>query len=345
MADDEHDHIDINTLDAIKAPALPIPDDTMMIPQDHSSDESTLSMEELQNNPILASSNQIGRYVDLGILGEGGMGEVRKVRDEILNRNLAMKIVHPSMLLNSKALTRFFEEAQIGAQLQHPNIIPVHEFGELPDGRLYFTMKEIKGTEFSKCIREVHEASTEDTWIESNSGYTFRQLIQTFHKVCETIAYAHSVDVIHRDLKPENIMLGDFGEVLVVDWGIAKVLNKNTDDSDVQEHEVQVHRSKDSPLETRMGMIAGTPTYMSPEQAEGRVDLMGPATDIYSLGAILYQILSGRMPYTGTSAQEIIQKVLLSRPPSLNTTGSTKHSVERPSIELRMEDPGKIPHH
>ena len=108
----------------------------------------------------------LGRYVDLGVLGEGGMGEVRKVRDEILNRNLAMKIVHPSMLLNSKALARFFEEAQIGAQLQHPNIIPVHEFGELPDGRLYFTMKEIKGTEFSKCIREVHQASTDDTWLE-----------------------------------------------------------------------------------------------------------------------------------------------------------------------------------
>ena len=138
-------------------------------------------------------------------------------------------------------------------------------------------------------------------------------------------------------------MLGDFGEVLVVDWGIAKVLNKDGDDSDVQENEVQVQRSKDSPLETRMGMIAGTPTYMSPEQAEGRVDLMSPATDIYSLGAILYQILSGRMPYTGTSAQEIIQKVLLSRPPSLNTTGSRKGSIDRPNIDLLMEDTGKIP--
>ena len=158
--------------------------------------------------------------------------------------------------------------------------------------------------------------------MERKSGYTFRLLIQTFHKVCETIAYAHSVNVIHRDLKPDNIMLGDFGEVLVVDWGIAKVLNKDTHPEDRTEHDVQVQRSKDSPLETRMGMIAGTPTYMSPEQAEGRVDLMSPATDIYSLGAILYQILSGRMPYTGTSAEEIIKKVLLSRPPSLNTTGS-----------------------
>ena len=335
------DNTDPRTTDANRPPHFSIPQDTMPFEQGSSPDTPTLSMEELMLNPILEGSSQIGRYVDLGVLGEGGMGEVRKVRDEILNRNLAMKIVHPSMLLNGKALTRFFEEAQIGAQLQHPNIIPIHEFGELPDGRLYFTMKEIKGTEFSKCIREVHEVSTEDTWLEGNSGYTFRQLIQTFHKVCETIAYAHSVDVIHRDLKPENIMLGDFGEVLVVDWGIAKVLN--TDASEVEDNEVQVHRSKDSPLETRMGMIAGTPTYMSPEQAEGRVDLMGPATDIYSLGAILYQILSGRMPYTGTSAQEIIQKVLVSRPPSLNTTGSRKPSLERPNIDLLIEDTGKIP--
>ena len=340
---DNLENLDLGTLDVIEVPPLAIPDETMMFPQDDSSNESTLSMEDLLHSPILEGSSQIGRYLDLGALGEGGMGEVRKVRDEILNRNLAMKIVHPSMLLNGKALTRFFEEAQIGAQLQHPNIIPIHEFGELPDGRLYFTMKEIKGTEFSKCIREVHEASTEDTWLEGKSGYTFRQLIQTFHKVCETVAYAHSVDVIHRDLKPENIMLGDFGEVLVVDWGIAKVLNKDGDNADTQENEVQVQRSKNSPLETRMGMIAGTPTYMSPEQAEGRVDLMSPATDIYSLGAILYQILSGRMPYTGTSAQEIIQKVLLSSPPSLNTTGSRKSSVDRPNIDLLMEDTGKIP--
>ena len=152
------------------------------------------------------------------------MGEVRKVRDEFLKRNLAMKIIHPNLLKSQNALTRFIEEAQVGSQLQHPNIVPIYEFGELPDGRLYFTMKEIRGEEFTDFIKEVHNASTEDGWKTTEKGGTFRQLIQIFHKICETIAYAHTLGVIHRDLKPENVMIGGFGEVLVVDWGIAKVL-------------------------------------------------------------------------------------------------------------------------
>ena len=177
----------------------------------------------------------------------------------------------------------------------------------------------------SERPRSIHQ----DTWLDGKDGYTFRLLIQTFHKVCETVAYAHSVDVIHRDLKPDNIMLGDFGEVLVVDWGIAKVLERH--DKSIDTAEVQIQRSENSPLETRMGMIAGTPSYMSPEQAEGRVDLIGTATDIYSLGAILYQILSGRCP-TQVHLLKRSSRVLHSRPPSLNTTGSRSPnpSLERP---------------
>ena len=305
-------------------------------------DMPTLSISPPLLNPKMARDIRYGRYVDLGLLGEGGMGEVRKVRDEVLNRNVAMKIVHPSILTNSKALSRFSEEAQIGAQLQHPNIIPIHEFGELPDGRLYFTMKEIKGIEFSKCIRDVHESSTNEQWQPGSDGHSFRQLIQIFHKVCETIAYAHSVDVIHRDLKPENIMIGDFGEVLVVDWGIAKVLNKN--EPVFEDTEIQLNRSENNPLKTRMGMVSGTPTYMSPEQAKGRIDLVGTHTDIYSLGAILYEILSGRLPYTGSSALEILKKVRSSRPPSLLTTNSNTGPIELPNVESLMEYTGKIPH-
>ena len=215
--------------------------------------------------------DMIGRYIDLEILGEGGMGEVRKVHDGVLKRNLAMKVIHSSMLSSRNALSRFTEEAQVGAQLQHPNIIPIHDFGELPDGRLYFTMTQIKGKEFTDFIRGVHIASDDEAWKPTQNGTTFRQLIQIFHKICETMAYAHSVGVIHRDLKPENVMIGSFGEVLVVDWGIAKVFGtEETSDVDVNEEDIlHTGRSEQNHMATRMGIIAGTPSYMSPEQAEG----------------------------------------------------------------------------
>ena len=287
--------------------------------------------------------DKLGRYIDLGVLGQGGMGEVRKVHDGLLKRNLAMKIIHPSMLSSRTALSRFTEEAQVGAQLQHPNIIPIHEFGELSDGRLYFTMTQIKGKEFTDFIRGVHAASDEDNWNVSKHGTTFRQLIQIFHKICETMAYAHSVGVIHRDLKPENVMIGGFGEVLVVDWGIAKVYGAEERIDLDEEDVVHTGRSEQNHMATRMGIIAGTPAYMSPEQAEGRIDLLGPPSDIYTLGAILYEILSGRPPYNGTSALEIVEKVKTTPPPSLLTTNSRGETLNLPDVEPLEEHHGKVP--
>ena len=153
----------------------------------------TISNEEPQKLTDDPEKLTLGRYLDLGMLGKGGMGEVRRVRDEVLNRNLAMKIIHSNFLRNKNALTRFIEEAQVGAQLQHPNIVPIHEMGTLPDGRYYFTMKEIKGREFTELIKSVHEASTDAIWKPTKDGTTFRRLIQIFHQICETMAFAHSM--------------------------------------------------------------------------------------------------------------------------------------------------------
>ena len=262
------------------------------------------------------SAEKIGRYLDLGVLGIGGMGEVRKVKDEVLNRSLAMKIVHPNILKNKNALARFIEEAQVGAQLQHPNIVPVHELGTLSDGRYYFTMKEIRGKEFTELIYDVHQVSTEQVWKTTADGTTFRRLIQVFHTICETMAYAHSLGVIHRDLKPENVMIGGFGEVLVVDWGIAKILGQTEENMEefVETNNVEVGR-----MVTRMGMVAGTPAYMSPEQAHGDIKKLSFQSDVYTLGAILYEILSGQPPYSGRSAVEVVEKVRKSKPQSLLT--------------------------
>ena len=303
--------------------------------------ETQLSLQSLGGQtPLTTAMDAAERYTDLGLLGKGGMGEVRKVRDNILKRNLAMKIIHLSFVKNKNALSRFIEEAQVGAQLQHPNIVPVHDLGELPDGRFYFTMKQIRGREFTDLIREVHEASTETTWKSSPAGTTFRRLIQIFHTMCETMAFSHSLGVIHRDLKPENVMIGDFGEVLVVDWGIAKVLGSAETPLDDIDDLVQT----DHAMATRMGMVAGTPSYMSPEQAMGRVDLVTATSDIYTLGAILYEILCGKPPYTGSSAMEIVEKVKEKRPVSLLLTSFEGTAIEDiPDVEALDEATGKIP--
>ena len=250
------------------------------------------------------------RYEDLGLLGRGGMGEVRRIRDADLGRTLAMKIASPGLMKRPAALARFIEEAQVSAQLQHPGIIPVHELGTLPDGRCYFTMQEVRGRTLSEVIAEVHAASSGDRWEASPSGWTFRRLVDAFHRACEAVAYAHERGVVHRDLKPDNIMVGEHGEVLVLDWGIAKVTGRpdlaaEQGDLDV----IQTDRSQDTAQATRMGAVAGTPAYMPPEQALGQVDRIDARSDIYALGAILYELLSGRSPYVGANARQVLQMV------------------------------------
>lgn len=204
------------------------------------------------------------RYEDLGLIGVGGMGEVRRVRDRQLDRTLAMKVIRANLLDDPVAVARFLEEAQVGARLQHPGVPPVYEVGQRTDGRHFFTMKEVLGRPFAEAIREAHLD-------RAPSDAVLRRLIDVFADVCDAVGYAHSRGLIHRDLKPDNVMLGAFGEVLVIDWGLAKSVDQ-----------------------IGIGSIVGTPAYMSPEQARGeRVDAR---TDVYALGALLYEVLSGRPP-------------------------------------------------
>lgn len=283
--------------------------------------ETTIFHEELFGTEPLVEQTfsfdedaRLGRYIDCGMLGSGGMGEVRKVQDPDLKRTLAMKILHRNLINNRRIVSRFVEEAQICAQLQHPNIIPVYEIGELSDGRPYFTMQEIRGTEFQQYITNVHAASDDERWRPASDGTSFRDLIQIFYQVCNTMAYAHSMGVIHRDLKPDNIMIGGFGEVLVVDWGIAKVMGRDyTDWQDT----VETDRSERGIHATQAGAIAGTPAFMSPEQAMGDIQNIGVASDIYTLGVILYEILAGRTLYEGQSIEEVLQQVRATEAPDV----------------------------
>ncbi len=252
------------TMDAVQASGLTTQPEAV----DDSSKELTAEGQSPDPDPD-PESGELGRYEDLGVLGIGGMGEVRRVRDPTLKRTLAMKIIHLRLLKHRGAVSRFVEEAQVGAQLQHPNIPPVHERGRLSDGRHYFTMKEIHGTALTAAIRAVHKASDAKSWHPAKDGTTFRHLVQTFHQVCVTMAYAHASGVIHRDLKPDNIMVGGFGEVLVVDWGLAKVMGSRSSEALEDESAVETVRTGQDQMATRVGSVSGTPCYMSPEQARG----------------------------------------------------------------------------
>ncbi|MCB9674385.1 MAG: SUMF1/EgtB/PvdO family nonheme iron enzyme [Alphaproteobacteria bacterium] len=263
------------------------------------------------------------RYEALGTIDAGGMGVVRRVRDRVLNRTLAMKVLHRGLVDHPDAIARFLEEAQATAQLQHPGIVPVHDAGVLPDGRPWFTMREIKGRRFGTVIRELHAASG-DRWGATPDGWTFRRLVAAFHDLCETVGFAHERGVVHRDLKPDNIMVGAHGEVLVLDWGLAKVLGAPTAEARGFEP-VSTDRSTTDSLKTHMGTVAGTPAYMAPEQARGEVDRIDARSDVYALGPVLYHVLSGRPPYDGRDGQEVIAQVL-SGPPTAVGRGAAEAS-------------------
>ena len=271
------------------------------------------------------------RYAELARLGAGGMGEVLAVEDRTLGRRVAMKVATPALQASAQGMARFVEEAQVGAQLQHPGIVPVHELGELPDGRAYFTMKEVEGQTLAEAIAGVHLASR-GGWRASAGGWTVRRLVDAVRRVAETIGYAHSRGVTHRDLKPANVMLGAWGEVLVVDWGLAKLGAASPGaggapgptgatgatgatggaNSRGPKGRVTSARAADDALATRLGAVAGTPAFMAPEQARG--EAIGPAVDIYALGALLRVVLTGRAPYSGRSAQDVLAAVVAGPP-------------------------------
>ncbi|MFT5284245.1 MAG: serine/threonine protein kinase [Planctomycetota bacterium] len=246
------------------------------------------------------------RYELRGEIARGGMGAIIKVWDKTLRRTLAMKVAlgkedpdNPgsTTAVEDKTLGRFLDEAQITGQLDHPGILPVYELGVDRDGQVFFTMRLIKGQTLSD-IFELVEAGKD--------GWTQARALGVILKVCEAMAYAHSKKVIHRDLKPTNVMVGRFGETYVMDWGLAKTLGKEdkknirikpSSATSLSVHTDMRDSPADSPLMTMDGDVVGTPAFMSPEQARGDLEAMGPHSDVYGIGAILYQLLAGHMPY------------------------------------------------
>ncbi len=245
------------------------------------------------------------RYLDLGPIGRGGMGDVRRVRDRRLDQVLAMKLIRWTLMDSARARQRFIREARVTARLQHPGIVSVHDVGELPDGRLWFTMREVRGRTLARVIRAVHRVSRPDAWGWTDDGWHIQRLLGAFEQACQAVAFAHSEGVVHRDLKPDNIMVGAFGEVLVMDWGIARMAADLMQPTLVAgSREAALAADDDDPVfdlglsaaATRVGAVLGSPAYMAPEQALGEVHRHGPSTDVWALGAILSAILTGRAP-------------------------------------------------
>ncbi len=248
-------------------------------------------------------SERLARLQLLGEVARGGMGVIIKGRDSDLGRDLAVKVLLEQHRENPDLIRRFIEEAQISGQLQHPGVVPVYELGTLADHRPYFAMKLIKGRTLAALLAE-RAGPAEDQ----------PRLLGIFEQVCLTMAYAHVRGVIHRDLKPSNIMVGSFGEVQVMDWGLAKVLPHGGVDDDEDagriRHETVIRTgrtSADSEL-SQAGSVMGTPAYMPPEQASGDLDRLDERADVFALGSILCEVLTGQPAFTGRTGGEIHRK-------------------------------------
>ena len=245
------------------------------------------------------------RYRVLRSHAKGGMGLVSVAIDKELDREVAFKELQEYCADDSNSRARFIQEAEITGQLEHPGVVPIYGLGAYPDGRPYYAMRFVLGDSLGHQIAEFHKTGHQHGDF-SQGGLEFRALLGRFVDVCNAIAYAHSRGVLHRDLKPDNIMLGKFGETLVVDWGLAKAIGRK--DSLPSDEPLIKAASGEGSTATRMGSATGTPAYMSPEQASGQLDRVGPASDVYSLGATLYCLLTGRAPIAGKSLTELLRK-------------------------------------
>lgn len=267
-------------------------------PASASAEETSTPSGTFFANPPHSPHLAANRYQLLDEIAHGGMGIIYRATDTALSREVAVKVLHEKSTADLTAAHRFAAETRITAQLQHPAIPPVHDCGILPDGRPFLAMKLIKGRTLDQLLRQ-----------RSDPAADRGRFIAVFEQVCQAVAYGHAHQVIHRDLKPGNVMVGGFGEVQVMDWGLAKVLTKaaaSVPPTGEQDETVAgtLIRGSDS-LDTQAGSILGTLAYMPPEQAAGEIDKVDARSDVFGLGAILAVILTCKPPYVGPDSEAV----------------------------------------
>jgi eukaryotic-like serine/threonine-protein kinase len=272
---------------------------------EHTDGESTTDWEEES-----AATDTEGRFQIVRFHDRGALGEVYVARDQQLHRIVALKRIKLDQAADKDKRARFVVEAEITGRLEHPGIVPVYGLGTYDDGRPFYAMRFIRGDNLKSAIEQFHQAE-EKGRDPGERNLALLKLLRRFLDVCNAIDYAHSRGVLHRDLKPGNIMLGKFGETLVVDWGLAKSVGRPEAAlaSATMDDRTLVPQSGSDLRGTELGARLGTPAYMSPEQAAGRICDLGPASDVYSLGATLYCLLTGCAPFTGPDLAELLRKV------------------------------------
>jgi serine/threonine protein kinase len=322
-----------NMDDTIAAAPLPSPAQSGSRPlasgtRRGSSSHLGLDLSERVMGTISRSTAPLVPEADDGIFGihkilrthqRGGMGRILIAYDQYLKRDVALKELHPEVAEDESIVRRFIGEAEITAQLEHPGIVPIHSLNLDKDGFPYYTMKLIKGHTLQEAIKTYHRNPTRQELMG---------LVRRLVSISKTMAFAHSKGVIHRDLKPANIMLGEHGETLVMDWGLAKPFLLDSNDSEYISVAIE-HKSESRPELTMVGAIVGTPAFMSPEQASPEESVVGPLSDIFSIGTVLYYLLAGQTAFSGRSTQEVLNKVRAAAP--------QRPSEIKPNVPLDLE--------